>query len=196
MFLSRGLSACPASHIAPGISPLSLEGQVRSWGTSLGMRQTRDSLLPYRPPQPTCSHLASKQGCTSEGLTAPRPFLEKRGCGCVLSRLPNRCLGWAAMPPRGHRESHPHPNPAPGRDRSLPFPASLPRRAAWAGRGARRLWRGRGGLLGSLARIKYLLCFVWPLGEGQGGLSHRSGAAGPGKGRGRCQAPRPEVMLP
>lgn len=102
------------------------------------------------------------------------------------SRLPDLVLGV---------DSDATPTP-PQADRSLPFPASLPRRAARAGRGARRLRRGRGGLLGSLARIKYLLCFVWPLGEGRRGLSHRSGAARRAKGRGQCQARWPKATLP
>lgn len=75
--------------------------------------------------------------------------------------------------------------------RSIPTaPASLPRRAAWAGSGARRLRRGGGGgLLGSPARIKYLLCFVWPLGEGREDcridpeLRAKRGGV---QGRGRC----------
>lgn len=98
------------------------------------------------------------------------------------------------MPPKGAGPPSP---PCPG-PRSIPAaPASLPRRAAGAGRGARRLRRGRGGLLGSQARIKYLLCFVWPLGEGRGGLSHRSGAAGKaGPGPGARAVPKPGAPEP
>lgn len=93
------------------------------------------------------------------------------------------------------RAQVPHPHPHTPGTRSIPAtPALLPKRAAGAGRGARRLRRGWGGLLGSLARIKYLLCFVWPLGEGRGGRSHRSRAAGearPGWRRGRSPGPEP-----
>lgn len=99
--------------------------------------------------------------------------------------------GWTGTPPEG---TGPPTPTRPGRDRSLPLPTSLPRRAAGAGGGARRLRRGWGSLLGSLARIKYLLCFVWPLREGRGGRSHRSRAAGesrPGRRRGRRPGPRP-----
>ena len=58
----------------------------------------------------------------------------------------------------------PPPPPRPGRGSILAAPASLPGRTAGAGRGARRLPREVGRAPGSLARIKYLLCFVWPLG--------------------------------
>lgn len=99
---------------------------------------------------------------------------------------------------RGGQRCHPRaqaPQPHPPGTRSIPAtPASLPRRAAGAGGGARRLRSGWGGLLGSLARIKYLLCFVWPLGEGQGGRSHRSRAAckaRPGGRRGWRPGPAP-----
>lgn len=115
-------------------------------------------------------------------LRQPKAFLQKRG-------------HWSARAPgsgdatRGHRA----PTPTRPGTRSIPAtPGSLARSAAGAGGGARRLRRGWGGLLGSLARIKYLLCFVWPLGEGWGGLSHRSpgaGEAGPAGGEGGAQAP-------
>lgn len=96
-------------------------------------------------------------------------------------------LGWAAMPPSGRR-------PPQGSGLIDPCSSGLiteERSPAGVGRGARRLRRGRGGLLGSLARIKYLLCFVWPLGEGRGGLSHRSrawGEAGRPRGEAGAQA--------
>lgn len=56
----------------------------------------------------------------------------------------------------------PPPQPPPPGPRSilLAAPASLPGSTAGAGRGARRLPREVGRAPGSLARIKYLLCFV------------------------------------
>lgn len=101
---------------------------------------------------------------------------------------------------RGHSPSTPHPV----RARSIPAaPASLPRRAAGAGKGARRLRRGQGGLLGSLARIKYLLCLVWPLGAGREGCSidlelpaRPGGAQGRGQGLARVPPSLPAAGRP
>ena len=73
----------------------------------------------------------------------------------------------------GEQRCHPRaraPTPTlPGPRSILAAPASLPGRTAGAGRGARRLPWEVGRAPGSLARIKYLRCFVWPLGEGQEG---------------------------
>lgn len=107
-------------------------------------------------------------------------------------------LGWTAMPPKG---ASPPATPAQGRDRSPPlrphYRGELPGLAAEPdGCGG----AGAGGLLGSPARIKYLLCFVWPLGEGREDCridpelrAKRGGSRGAGGARaGRPGASGPE----
>lgn len=150
--------------------------------------------LPLLPPSPDPNSQEASEmwmgrgGGEAGSLRSSQASLEKcKPWSAGASRVWG--LGWTTMPPKG---AGPPTPPCPG-PRSIPAAsASLPRRAAGAGRGARRLRRGRGGLLGSQSRIKYLLCFVWPLGEGRGGLSHRSGAAGKaGPGPGARAVPTP-----
>ena len=124
-------------------------------------------LLPASSPG-TQAHTGLRRGL-GKGATAPSSlaFLDKlrRLVGSGLPGLgPRRGLG-------GEQRCHPSaqaPSHTPPGPRSIPAaPASLPRRTAGAGRGARRLRRGRGGLSAPWPglNIYYVLFGLWGRGR-------------------------------
>lgn len=97
--------------------------------------------------------------CTSSGARSAR-----------ASRVWGRGGGWGANSD-ATRALRPPATACPGRDRSLLLLPHYRGERGW--RRSQTAAEGAGRPLGSLARIKYLLCFVWPLGEGQEGCSIR-----------------------
>lgn len=182
---SSGLGVSPLllAPLQPGcFSPLPISSSPRTQ-THTGLRwgwQGRGA-----PPPPTRPHRPS---WTSSGARLARVSWVWDGGG-----------EWGADSDATRGLGPPTPTP-PGPRSILAAQASLPGRTAGAGRGARRLPREVGRPPGSLARIKYLLCFVWPLGEGREGcridpeLPAGRGGAGPGGGgwaHTRRPAPQP-----
>lgn len=151
--------------LSPRPYPVYLPGGTRTWGQELGLQpgggmshQLAGGLLKGWQDQPTGENPGQFQGSLPRKSMVPSSALAIYGA-----------WGHTWKPP-GVQATHPL-HPALGL--IDPYRSCLiTRRAAEAGRGARRLRRGQEGLLGSQAGIKYLLCFVWPLGAGWGVLSH------------------------